>query len=375
MDTPRRPRLAHVATVVLVLFAGNVRANAASPVTLRAYATTAWTNNLFQSQSERSEKIQQLAFDADLGGAGMAGYYTGRVDLYGDYEDLFTQTHTVGLTSSRTGGSHQRLTGDLQATLRASRAAYNYREYLEMRATVAFRRYLRPTLMLRGHTGLALRNYQHAGDFSYVEPTAWAEISRFLASGTTFVAGTEAGVKAYVRNSTADSTSVWSRSSGSGSQILASMWLKVAQSLGAGTGLQLRYSLRSLWTGQSRYRQADDYEPVDELFDDDYGHDGPALRMTLKHLRRRFEAVLIGEAARRHYEGRPALDLDGLPLGETRSDRRTSLRLRLSREIHAPAPATDAALKFDASVGSVSSNDPFYDTSMRLLSLTLEVGF
>lgn len=376
MKHMRRPTsVGYIAGAVLVLSVCNASESAAVPVSFRAYATTAWTDNLFQSQSERGETIQQLAFDVDLTRAGLAGYYTGRVDLYGEYEDLFTQTHTAGLVSSRGVGRRQRLTGDLQVTWRASGAAYDYRDYLEARGTLGLRRFLRPTLMVKGRAGLASRNYRHAGDFSYVEPTAWAEVSRFLSSGTTLVAGTRAGIKAYLRDSTADSTSVWSRSASSGSQVLASVWLKVAQSLGRNSGLQLQYWRQSLWTGQSRYRQPDDYAPVDELFDDDYGYSGPAWRVTLKHLRDRFEGVLIAGRAKRHYEGRPALDLDGLPLGETRADRRANLRLRMSRHIFTPVPATDAILRFEASAISVASNDLFYDTAMRLLSLTLEVGF
>lgn len=370
-----RPISPWLAGGLLLLLTGAPEAGAAVPVALRTYATMVWTDNLFQSRSERGERIQQLAFDMDIGRPGLAGYYTGQVDVYEDYGDLLTHTHTVGLAVSRNGANRQRLTADLQASLRSSRAAFDYRDYLQSRATLTARRYLGPTTVLRGSGGLALRDYRHAGDFSYAEPTGWVQLSHFLSSGTTLVAGTQAGVKAYLRDGTADSTSIWARSAGTDAQILASVWFKVAQSLAPRTGLQLRYARQSLWTGRPRYRRPEDYAPVDELFDDAYGYGGDAWRMTLKHVGRRFEALVIGERSDRHYDDRPALDLDGVPVGPTRQDQRTGLRLRLSRDLAAPTPATDASVHMEASTLVVSSNDSFYDTTVRLLSVSLEVGF
>ena len=362
-----------IAAAALLVCAGDTPVGADVPVGLRVRATTSWTDNLFQSYSERSDWLRQLAFDIDVGRAALGGWYTGRVDLYGDYGDLFTQTHVLGVGLSRTGENRQQLAGSLSAAVRAGRSTYDYRDYLETRATVTGRRYLGPALLLRGGGAVELRDYRHAGDFSYAEPSAWVQISRFLPTRTTLLAGADIGAKTYL-HAAGDTAAAWARTTGEDAQALASVWLKVAQSLAPRTGVQLRFAWQTLWEGQPRYQQTGDYDPVGELFDDDYSHSGSEWRLTLKHQASRFEAIAVAWTDGRRYDGRPALDLSGIAIGETRRDRRTGLRLGLTHDLAIGGPRRDVSIHADASALSVTSNDPYYDTAARWLSLSLELG-
>lgn len=363
---------------LVVLSAALPRSGGAGPVGLRALLVTAYTDNLFQSHTERGDWIQQVSFDLDTARPGMAAYYTGQMNLYSEYEDLYTQSHTIGLSTSRSGSDRRLLTGDLSATLRAGRSAYDYRDYVELDGWLAGRTYLQRSLMLRAGAGLRRRDYRHAQGFSYLEPSAYAQLSRFLPTRTTVMLGLDAGLKRYLGEASDDSTAIYVRTWDDDAQALVSLWGRVAQSLGPRTGLQLQYTRQSLWAGAPRYRRPEEYDPVGELFDDGYSHSGHEVRATLKHRGLAgVDATLVAHWNRRTYEGRPALDLEGLPIADddVRRDRRTGLRVRLDRRLSPrQLPALrGVTLRLEGSLLETSSNDPYYTTSVRVVSLSLEL--
>ena len=115
-----------------------------------------------------------------------------------------------------------------------------------------------------------------------------------------------------------------------------------------------------------------------ELFDDGYSHSGHEVRATLKHRGLAgVDATLVAHWNRRTYEGRPALDLEGLPIADddVRRDRRTGLRVRLDRRLSPrQLPALrGVTLRLEGSLLETSSNDPYYTTSVRVVSLSLEL--
>ena len=172
----------------------------------------------------------------------------------------------------------------------------------------------------------------------------------------------------------------YARTSDNDAQAQATAWLKVAQSVATRTGLQLQYTRQALLAGGTRYRRPEEYDPVEELFDDGYSRSGYELRATIKHQGAAgFDLLATARRARRLYEGRPALDLDGLPVGvgQNRRDTRTGLLVRLDRDLtaHAPVHLANLVLRLEWSLLAVDSNDPYYDTSTRVYSAALRLGF
>lgn len=376
--------LAQVARALLLLgTAGGHPAIAQAPVVVGAHVVTAYTDNLFRSYSERSDWVQQVYLDLDYGGPGLTAYYSAEASLFAEYEDLFSQTHAIGVSTARPGPHRRLVTGGLSLAMRTGRPDYEYKDYTEASGNLGAKLYLRPSLMLRTGTGLRVREYRHAGDFSYAEPTVYVQMSRFLPTRTTLVAGLDLGLKAYLRAggaATTDDVATYSRTSDDDAQAQATAWLKMAQSLGTRAGLQLQYTRLDLVAGGTRYRRIEDYDPTEELFDDGYSRSGHELRATLKHRGAAgLDVLATARRARRHYEGRPALDLDGLPVGldQVRQDTRTALLVRVDRDLtaHAPAPLVDLALRLEWSLLTVDSNDPYYDASTRVYSAALRVGF
>ena len=363
-------------------------------VRVAAEMVTVYTDNLFQSYSERADWIQQLSLDLDLGGPGLTGYYTAAANRFAEYDDLFTQTHILGLTARRPGAGRGLSTGDLSVTVREGRRGYEYKDYVEGRGYAGLKRYLRPTLMLRAGTGLRVRLYRHAGDFSYTEPTVYAQLSRFLPTRTTLVAGLDLGLKRYLRaagETDAGDSLGYARTSSDDMQAQATAWIKVAQSLADRTGLQFQYTHLVLLGGGTRYRRPDEYDPSEELFDDGYSRSGFEVRTTLKHQTTAgIDLSATARRAHRRYEDRPALDLSGLipsglaagaasPIGaaEDRQDTRTSLLARVDVDLTSLAPqgVADLGLRLEWSHLRVDSNDPYYDATTRVYSATARLAF
>jgi len=226
----------------LFVTTGASRALARTPVNVTAEMVTGYTDNLFRSYGKRADWIQQVYVGLDYGGPGLAAYYTAEASFFAQYDDLFTQTHVLGVSAAWSGSRRRRVSGDLSLALRAGQPGYEYKDYAEVDGYLAGKFYLRPALMLRTGGGLRLRQYRHARDFDYVEPTIYGQLSRFLPTRTTLVAGVDLGVKAYLRTgdrATDGGAPTYVRTSDDNTQTQATTWVKVAQSITPNTGLQL----------------------------------------------------------------------------------------------------------------------------------------
>jgi len=381
---------AAVATTALAPGAARAQAPARTQSSVRATAvlTAAYTDNLFQSYSERTDWVQRLSLDLDYGSRNRSAYYSAEAQCYNEYGDLFTQTHMLGVSVQRPGPERRLLAGGLHATVREGRRGYEYKDYVEAGGHGSAKLYLRPSLMLRAGSGLQARVYRHAGDFSYLEPTAYAQLSRFLPTRTTLMAGLDLGAKTYLRaagDPAAGDSLAYVRTSDDDLQAVAGLWIKAAQSLADHTGLQLQYTRRYLLGGGTRYRRPEEYDSSEELFDDQYSRSSRELRTTLKHRSAAgIDLLLTARRARRRYEGRPALDLDGQPLvpdgpregSVDRRDTRTSLLTRVAVDLtrYAPLVLAGLELRLERSCLKVDSNDPYYDATARTYSASLRLG-
>ena len=206
-----------------------------------------------------------------------------------------------------------------------------------------------------------------------MEQTLTTRLTRFLPSRTTLDLRAELGIKSYLRPDEKE----FFGEDGDQALVQGLGGLKLAQSLGRDTGLQLEYTRQHSFTGQSRFIRDLLYDTDDELFNDRYSYQGQTLGLTLKHLGRwATRTQLRGQLGSRDYIQRLALDLDGVPLGldQTRRDRWQSLEAELVRPFQpSRGPALELTLHW--LYRRTSSNDPYYDAGANTYSTGLQCSF
>ena len=345
-------------------------------VLARVNLQSSYTDNLFQSSIKRSDWVNLLYVDLDYTLAERLGlYYTGNASVFSDNTDLFNHGHSIGVDYVGSGLS---LGGGVGARL--DQPVYEYRDFVSANAYIESKRYLRPTLLWRGGYRLQVQEYLNADTYSFTDQVAYGRLSFFLPSRTTVDLRSEVGVKSYLRGVGEEEIAGLAARSGKGRHLV--QWvgrLKGAQSLGASTGVQLEYSRRQNIAGQSRYVLGEIYNPEDDLFDDRYSYTGDRVASTVKHLGIwSTEWSLRGSLERRHYSGRPALDLDGFLLadGQTRRDDRKSVSLSLGRTffpLEGLLGQLDARLQW--SYRHIDSNDPYYTAGTNTYLTSLRFTF
>lgn len=333
------------------------------------------TDNLFRSYSRRGEWTRQLSLDLACTTSGLELFYWVQADLFDRYPDLFTQTHGLGLAPARPRTGRRPWTADLSLVLRDGRPGYEYKDYLGVEGSLAAKRYLGPQVLVRTAVQGTLRTFRTAEEYSFAESSLRFEASRFLRTRTTLQAGVEPAAKVYL-HSAGDSTAAYPRPDGARLQGSTTAWIRLAQGLGPATGLQLEYR-RQYSTGIDPYRLGETFDPGTELFDDGYGQEGSRMRAAVRHQGKGFELRGTAHRERRHYRGRPALDLDGMPLatGDPRRDRRTGGLLAVERRSGwARGRELELVVGLEASIETVDSNDPYYDATTRAVTASIRLA-
>ena len=372
-------RLCWSTMLMLVLAVGKVGASSAALPVVRADLYVSYTDNLFQNANRRADWMNMAYVDLDwMFGADWDLYYTGNVNAFAEYDDLFSHTHQLGVSYAWNGPEGQAVYAGFTAGARLNRALYDYRDYLQMEAHVSGKTYLRQALLARGGYRARMREYTHAEGFSFVEQTAHAQFSRFLPTRTTLIAGGEVGVKSFLRAAGPDPLTESLRTRAGGDRHLGQLVLrlKAAQALAAQVGLQLEYRRRVNLHGDGRYAELE-YDPNGELFDDRYSYEGSEWRGALKWAPGRGWTMNVsGSSVEREYAARPALDMEGYELGETRADQRTRLLVEVTRRFAVSGSALrEVELLAEWVYADVDSNDPYYRTEARTYSAGVRLGF
>lgn len=340
---------------------------------LRLNLYSSYTDNLFQSSQPHADWVELLYVDLDWGlGANTGLYYAGNASLFRQYGELFNHAHVLGVNYARDGRAGEWRAG-ASLSARLDRRLYDYRDFAGGGAFIEAKRYLREDLVGRAGYTLRLQEYLNVSRQSYVEQRATARLTRFLPSRTTLDLRAELGVKSYLRRG----EEMFLDAERGRHLVQGSGGLKLAQSLGARTGLQLEYVRQHSFSGQGRFLFGPLYDFDDELFSDRYSYQGQTLGLTLKHLGLwTTQLELGGQLGSRDYVERLALDLDGFPLSldQKRRDRWQLLELELVRFFQfASGPGLELGLHW--SYRRTDSNDPYYDAGVNTYSASLEYAF
>ena len=340
---------------------------------------TTYTDNLFLSASKRGDLINAAYIDLDyISSADLGLYYSGSANVFSDNTDLFSHLHALGLSFSHPLGSDGLLLAGGELGLRLDRPLYSYRDFAVGRAFASLKGYLRPELLARLSYNARYQHFLNAADYTYLEQRIAAQLTRYLPSHTTLQMSGEFGLKTYAQPAEAAPSANLSSRPGQDRNLL--QWVgrtRVAQALGANSGLQLEWVLRRNLTRQSRFAAPVFYNPDDDLFDDRYSYQGGQIGTTLKYLGP-WHSELVGRLQREHrdYDSRPAYDLDGFPTGRSASETRRSASLGISRTYY---PENSRIQQVDIEVEwlyrTIDSNDAFYDASARSYSMGIQLGF
>ena len=370
----------HLRSTLLLLFVLSLTGQAAAQLVPRLNLYSSYTDNLFQNYGRQSAWVTHAFVDLDyVSSAAVNLYYSGSAKVFAEYGDLFTHTHRTGVSYVRLERARDALYAGAELALRLDQPLYNYRDLLQADLYATAKRYLRPALLARAGYALGYREYLNARDYSFFEQTAFAQLSRFLPTRTTVQVRFELGLKTYAREVDRDATVVPARAGSDRNLVQLVSRFKVAQSLGSNTGLQLEYLHRANLAGQSRYTEEEFYNPDDDLFDDRYSYDGSQFRTTLKHLAGwGVQVEATGNAERRHYTGRPALDLEGFLLdpASTRQDTRKSLGLAAEKSFYVDQGwVREIQVQLEWLYRRIDSNDPYYRTDVQVYSTGIQIDF
>jgi hypothetical protein len=352
----------------------------AAQIVPRVNLYSSYTNNLFQTYNQQSSWINHVFIDLDYAPrTDLNLYYSGSTNVFSEYEDLFSHTHRTGVSYMHSGENLNTLHAGGELALRLDRPLYDYRDFLQAETYVNAKAYLKPTLLSRSGYSLRYQEYLNAGDYSFFEQVLFAQLSQFLPSRTTLQARAKLGLKTYARDVGSDTSTVPVRAGSDRNLVQLVSRLKIAQSLGNNTGLQLEYRRRANLAGQSRYAQEELYNPDDDLFDDHYSYSGDELRTTLKHLAPwGLLMELTGRSEQRNYEGRPALDLEGflLAASTTREDTRNTLALTTEKTFYLEeGRVREIRLQLEWLYRDIQSNDAYYQTDSQVYSTGVQIDF
>ena len=262
---------------------------------------------------------------------------------------------------------------------------------------------------------LRYRSYHNLDQFTYTEHLGVAQLSKFFQTKTTIIVEFNLGNKQY----SAVPTTVATTSSGSGSEhggmhggsgwmnegengemMESSQWsygnhsgsiitystpnttqltalARVAQSLGATTGLSVQYLRRSNITDRTRFitSSGTDFQGDAELWDDPYGYEGNEFDAVLTQiLPWDITARLGADYLLKNYSRRvfTAVDTD-IPTGPFRDDTKAVAGIGLTKTF-GEGFFSELTLTVNYMYQRNTSNDPYYDYTNNVFSIGAVIG-
>ncbi len=315
--------------------------------------------------------------------SGFRLYYQGNAGLYQTYNDRNYHRQGLGVAYYRYLDTNQTnmLYAEWSASKRFHSELYRWYETTDFDGYVNLKWAVMPQLYL--YAGLALNGsqFKNLEAFSNWQHTLYLRLGRFFNTGTTIMAEIDVINKAYNPESSVETSDLFPDvvTLGEGtSQQIATM-LKLAQSLGKGTGLSGQALIRRNTRNSVRYLGASSgyYYTDEELFDDVFGYESEEFTLQLKSRILWGVTATLGSNIRlKDYQNRLALDLEGVAFEDERlrKDTRTFSWIELKRPL---GLGTIPPLQIGVRYGILDneSNDPYYDYRSSYFSISLSQEF
>jgi len=373
---------------------------------LRAGTGILADNNIFRNYTGQSDVIFMPYAGAGYGArlqesGNLHLSYDGEFYLFRRLGERDFSVHSLGADYNYQWPASRRalsLGGSLEARFNPS--DYSYYNYTAGGFYLNFKNYLRDNLMLLARYNINGKAFKEFREFNYSEQVFSLQGNLYLESRTTLSLTGAYYYKNYTSNvESLDSIYIspeelpqFGPGNGRGRMFLMRfpqfsegfyrygvresqfpstaqllLGVTVAQSLTEGTGLMLGWNGRVNPRNRNRYL-SDLGESVlnnEELFDDHYSFVGQEGKIQLKQLLPGENSLTLLLSARtRKFNGRPALDLEGLllPNGENRLDKALFFTAEFSSRfsIGSFSMLEDVELSIQAGAGRNDSNDRYY---------------
>jgi hypothetical protein len=371
--------------LMVLLGLSGLTGQAFSQITADASVETMYDDNVNNNFERTSSPVTNLSLqggylrDGDVHSVLLS--YTGGISYFSALPTRSFQTHGLSISYARALDEEEKTLLNTSAaySLRLNREDLSYYDHGQFSFQGALEHHFsEETVGKAGYTFRYVR-FAELGEFNYLEHYAYTQLTTLLPTSTTLILEADLGSKGYL---TANQTSaVHSSGRGNGQSGKAADGPSVTQLIGMarlgqpiveGTGLSLTLQYQVNLQKESRYILTDAGAfSDDDVLEDHYGYEGPMGSLMLTQLLPGHTRARISYSLQdRTYANRPALDLAGMQIADTRRDTRSVLSLQVTRPFE--ALGVTLGLSFDRIINN--SNDQYYNYSNNALSFMISYG-
>jgi hypothetical protein len=351
-----------------------------------ARVMTMYDDNVNNNHLGISDKVAllslQVARDWESETRNTQLFYTGAYSYFNQVRERTFHYHSIGLTHSNLFGAERQtqLNAGLTCNLRRNRESYAFYNHQQVSAYVNLKHYLAERSLGRFSYSFRYLSFGELSDFNYVEHYGFAQLTQSFTTKTTLILEADLGAKIYT-SANLEETASMSRGRGNGGRTVTAAKPKVTQFTGiarlgqglvGGTGLSLTAQYQINLQKESRYLSSE-YGVIsdDELFDDHYGYEGPQVNVMLTQLLPAGMVMKIsGGVQEKNYSERPAYDLAGNQIANTRADKRRAFSAQLEKTFKSLGFSIGLAYDYIRN----ESNDFFYDYANNAFAAQLSLG-
>ena len=369
--------------IFLLLSMGIIQANSQTKIVLKQSA--GYLSNSYFSSNENPDFSITSAVDfrqgIKLGEILSDVYYDVKWTQYQNDTERQNLQHIIGAATSLKMDSAKTIfyVGG-QLSFSDYRNTYDWLDRREGSLFLSMKRYLRQNIIFRLGYQLLRQSYSDLAEFNHTEHQIYNQLNVFFQTGTSLVGYLQYGLKNYAPipgELAIDYPDLPIQMPGVDQLVMS---LRVAQSLGTATAMQLQYRHRlnpGLATGTALMLDDEAIFTEDELFADPYGFTGPELSWQATHYSSSKMKWELGiNAHNRQYTNRRVYDLDGNlnDVEKYRQDQRYIFWGRVSRSF--PQKWDLNSIRIIAEGGYLlnSSNDNYYDFDNLFSSISLQIA-
>jgi hypothetical protein len=338
-------------------------------------------NNYLNTFDQLTQFSVHSGYDFNNENYNLQLFYLGSFNYYKNIIARTFHTHSTGLVYSKLYGEESETALNVGANynLRIGREDFAYFDnsqyvgYLNVKHQLSERTF--------GKLGYRIKylGYKELADLNNIENYFFAQVMNFLPSRTTLAFEANLGVKTYT-NAPPETTAVTSgmgrRSStvddSKPSVIQLSGNARIAQSIFDETGISVTAGYQKNLQQETRYLSSGYIVSDDDLFDDNYGYEGPSFEATLTHI---LPWSMMGKVSfnyfNKKYVNRPAYDLSDNIKSDERVDNVYTISIILEKEFHLLNGFT-VSLLYDYIRNA--SNDDFYDYKNNVWAISFDLG-